>query len=118
MSTWRPKRRACHRSLAARIGAQTTTGGVVVVADTNQYLLLEDKHRLAGSPPGPAGLGWRPHPPRSTGHTLTGQSGHEPGRRGSRAGRARPMVDTYKTADGSAFPAGSPHPSGLTLGLT
>ncbi|HKB32053.1 MAG TPA: hypothetical protein VKD26_14615 [Streptosporangiaceae bacterium] len=43
------------RSLAAWIGAQTTTSGVVVVADTNQYRLLEDKHRLAGSPPGPAG---------------------------------------------------------------
>src|SRR5260370_24746596 len=116
MSTWRPKRRACHRSLAARIGAQTTTGGVVVVAGTNQYLLLEDKHRPAGSPPGPAGLGWRPHPPRSTGHTLTGQSGHEPGMRGSRAGRARPMVDTYKTGDGSAVRDGSRQPVGRTVG--
>src|SRR6266446_4512770 len=72
------------RSLAARIGAQTTTGGVVVVADTNQYRLLEDKHRLAGPPPGRtaawpcAGLRWRPHPPRSTGHTP-----NEPGRAGS-----------------------------------
>src|SRR6266404_1835200 len=56
------------RSLAARIGAQTTTGGVVVVADPHQYRLLEDKHRRAGSPPGPAGLGRRPYPPRSTGH--------------------------------------------------
>src|SRR5260370_42704932 len=57
------------RSLAARIGAQTTTGGVVVVADPHQHRLLEDKHRRAGSPPGPAGLGRRPQPPRSTGHT-------------------------------------------------
>src|SRR5260370_2647228 len=40
------------RSLAARIGAQTTAGGVVVVADRNHYRLLEDKHRLAGPPPG------------------------------------------------------------------
>src|SRR6266446_7166877 len=65
------------RSLAARIGVQTTTGGgvVVVAAGTNQYRLLEDKHRLAGPPPGPAGLGWRPHPPRSTGPTPARASG-------------------------------------------
>src|SRR5260370_37811900 len=57
------------RPLAARLGAHTTTGRVVVVADTNQYRLLADKHRLAGPPPGPTGLRWRPRPPRSTGHT-------------------------------------------------
>src|SRR5260370_7591865 len=55
------------RSLAARIGAQTTTGGVVVVADTNQYRLLEDKHRLAGPPPAPPGLRSPPHPPTPPG---------------------------------------------------
>ncbi len=49
------------RSSAARIGAQTTTGGVVVVADSSAIgssSALPDRR-----------LDHRPHPPRSTGHT-------------------------------------------------
>src|SRR5260370_20852752 len=68
------------RSLAARIGAQTTTGGVVVVADTNQYRLLL---RPAGPPPGPP-----PHPPRPPGHPWNGPASQQ-------VGASCPVTDGY-----------------------
>src|ERR1035441_3100834 len=51
------------RSSAARIGAQRTTGGVVVVANSSAIgssSALPDRR-----------LDRRPHPPRSTGHALS-----------------------------------------------
>src|ERR1017187_4654418 len=58
----RPAQGVSRRSSAARIGAQTTTGGVVVVADSaaiGSSSALPDRR-----------LDHRPHSPRSTGRAL------------------------------------------------